>query len=103
MLTDIDTLPGELKRSDGSRIRVVADHDAIRRDLYHGGREAVRAHGHVVHALAREEVQMLECPRDIEADIGERSDVGPGEGIASVGAERHLVVVDDVMVANSRV
>jgi len=95
------TLPGELKCSDGSRVRVVSDHDAIRRDFYHGGREAVRAHCHVVHTLARKEVQMLECPRDIEADIGERPDVCSGERVPSVGAERHLVVVDDVMVANS--
>ena len=75
----------------------VSDTDPVRGHLDHCGRNTVRTNSHVVDGLARNELQVKDCPCDIEANVGERPDIGSCVWISTVGADCHLVVVDLMM------
>ena len=81
----------------------IANLDAIRCDLDHGGRHTVGPHCHIVGGWTRDEIEVRESPCDIETDIGEGLDVIPGSVEPAVSANCHLIVLYLEMVPKASV
>ena len=78
----------------------VADLDAVRGDLDHGGRLTVRPHSHVIGGCTWNELQVGECPCDIETNVDEGTDVASGVVESTISADCYLVMLNLEMFPN---